>query len=86
MGNVCKHGTSKEGWLCLKCEKEKEASTVASNDLVMPAYGQKVSYVMEDGEKVKGKVIGVDNYENHMLVTVKREDGSLYGAKLKRRA
>jgi len=52
---------------------------------VIPAYGQKVSYVMEDGEKVAGKVIGIDNYENHVLVTVKKKDGSLYGAKLKRK-
>lgn len=52
---------------------------------VMPAYGQEVSYIMEDGESVSGKVIGIDSYENHVIVTVKRKDGSLYGATLKRR-
>ena len=63
----------------------KELTAVEKQRGVIPAYGQEVSYVMEDGEKVSGKVIGLDNYENHILVTVKRKDGSLYGATLKKK-
>lgn len=50
----------------------------------IPKYGDEVSYVIEDGETVAGKVIGVDDYESYMIVTIRQHDGSLYGAKLKK--
>lgn len=48
----------------------------------LPQYGDHVSYeTVEDGH-IKGRVVGVDSYKSHAIVTIKREDGSLYGAKL----
>ena len=52
---------------------------------IRPVHGQQVRYVMEDGETVEGRVIGIDDYENTMIVTVERENGSLYGAKFKKK-
>lgn len=64
--------------------KARESSVKVGSSSI-PAYGQKVSYIMEDGERVSGKVSRLENYGNHIVVTVEREDGSLYDAMLIRR-
>ena len=51
----------------------------------LPKIGNKASYIVESGEYVTGKVIGIDIYEQCVIVTLRLGDGSLYRAKLRKR-